>query len=147
MKTARMVATGLLWCLVPMIGPEAFAQEGGEAATEDAIRREGISGIIVDDTATFIGRQFYDAFARAWSDQGLADKRNLSVREQPTAISGSRVWVEHNRRKLFEVFLPPIRADIEATARRAATSVAQRFKAMDIERLLYQNPDLAPAEF
>jgi curli production assembly/transport component CsgE len=129
---------------------ESAPLEEGEAETgpvdESAIRHDGIAGLIVDDTVTFIGRQFYDTFAIAWLDQGMGDDYNLSIHEQPTAISGSRVWVEHNRTKLFEVFLPPTRANIEATATAAAGIVAQRFKAMALERALFADPDLAPDE-
>ena len=137
----------LLCMLFPAFWSNALAQAGPEAVAEETIRGEGISGLIVDDTVTFIGRQFYDAFASAWLDQGIADGRNLSVHEQPTARSGSRVWIEHNRQNLFQVFLPPIRANIEDTARRAAASVARRFKTLEVERALSRNPDLAPDEF
>ena len=129
------------------ISSDAAAQGGAEAVTEESIRHDGISGLVVDNTATFIGRQFYDAFAVAWLDQGIADAQNLSVHEQPTARSGSRVWIEYNRQTLFLVFLPPIRANIEETAGQAAAAVARRFKTLEIERALFQNPDLAPDEF
>lgn len=143
----RASTIGLLCFLFPVICSDALAQEGGDAVTEEAIRGDGVSGLMVDDTVTFIGRQFYDAFAFAWLDQGIDDGRNLSVREQPTARSGSRVWVEYNRQNLFQVFLPPIRANIEDTAARAAAVVARRFKTLEVERALLQNPDLAPDEF
>jgi curli production assembly/transport component CsgE len=113
---------------------------------EETIRHDGISGLIVDDTVTFVGREFYDAFAIAWLDYGLGDRYNLSIHELPTAASGSRVWVEYNRKTLFQVFLPPTRANIEATARTAAEQVARRFKTMELERALFTDPDLAPDE-
>jgi curli production assembly/transport component CsgE len=144
--TFRILTIGVLCFSVLPMGQEVLAQEETGEVTEESIRRDGLQGVIVDDTATFIGRQFYDAFAVAWLDQG-AGEQNLSVHEQPTAHSGSRIWIEHNRRTLFQVFLSPIRADIEATADRAAASVAQRFKALELERTLFKNPDLAPDEF
>ena len=147
MTAVHASTASLLFFLVPAICSDAVAQDGAQAGTEEAIRHEGISGLIVDNTVTFIGRQFYDAFALAWLDQGVADGQNLSVHEQPTAKSGSRVWVEYNRQKLFQVFLPPIRANIEETAGRAAASVARRFKTLEVERALFRNPDLAPDEF
>jgi curli production assembly/transport component CsgE len=122
------------------------AEDDGVAVTP-RVPQEGITGLIVDDTVTFIGRQFYDAFAVAWLDQNVAGAENLSVHERPTAQSGSRVWVEHRRERLFQVFLPPTRANIEDTAKRAAVLVARRFKAMQIERALVRDPDLAPDEF
>ena len=121
--------------------------EGTGPADETEIRHDGIRGVIVDDTMTFIGRQFYDAFAIAWLDQGVGDDYSLSIHEQPTAASGSRVWVEHDRRKLFEVFLAPIRANIVTRATAAAGIVAERFRVMELEKARYTDPDLAPDEF
>jgi hypothetical protein len=62
-------------------------------------------------------------------------------------LSGSRVWVEYNHQSLFQIFLPPTRADIVDKANRAASLVARRFKTLEIERALLRNPDLAPDEF
>ena len=147
MKTARILTIGLAWALVVAMDFEVSAAEEGAAAVEEAIRDDGITGLMVDNTVTFIGREFYAAFALAWLGQGATTDKNLSVHEQPTARSGSRVWVEYNRRTLFQVFLSPTLANIEATARQAAASVAERFKIMEVERALMKNPDLAPDEF
>jgi curli production assembly/transport component CsgE len=133
--------------LALLVAPDGIAQQPAEVATEEAIRQQGIGGLIVDATVTFIGRQFYDAFAIAWMDQEVADGQNLSVHERPTAASGSRIRVEHNRQTLFEAFLSPTRANIESTARQAAAIVARRFKALELERILFDDPDLAPDEF
>ena len=148
MKTARILTIGLAWALVVAMDFEVSAAEEGAAAVEEAIRDDGNTGLMVDNTVTFIGREFYAAFALAWLGQGGATTdKNLSVHEQPTARSGSRVWVEYNRQTLFQVFLSPTLANIEATARQAAASVAERFKIMEVERALMKNPDLAPDEF
>lgn len=122
--------------------------EGDAAPAEEALIQDfAIRGLVVDDTATFIGREFYDAFATAWLDQGMGDAYNLSVHEQPTAVSGSRVWVQYKRETLFEVRLPPVRANIQANAQEAARSAARRLKTLEIERALFPEPDLAPDEF
>lgn len=117
------------------------------ARIEARVMNEDISGLVIDNTVTFIGRDFYHYFSRYWSNQGLMENYNLTVREQPTARYGSRVGVEWNRRIVFQVFLPPTRANIEASAKAAAQSIAQRFKAMEVQRLLFIDPDLAPDEF
>ncbi|MEN8132187.1 MAG: CsgE family curli-type amyloid fiber assembly protein [Pseudomonadota bacterium] len=135
--------------IIVIICTPAMAQKdnGAEAnVDEEKIQDDGIKGLIVDNTVTFIGRDFYDAFALAWLDQRVGDIDNLSINERPTARSGSRVWVEYNRQSLFQVFLSPVRANIEATARNAASSVARRVEELSIERLLFKNPDLAPDE-
>lgn len=135
----------MILCM-PAMSREDGGANGKGGVDEEKMQNEGISGLIVDNTVTFIGRDFYDAFALAWLDQRVGDIGNLSINERPTARSGSRVWVESNGRSLFQVFLSPVRANIETTARKAAKSVARRVEELKIERLLFKNPDLAPDE-
>ena len=146
-RTLRMFFLLIVMILcTPAMSREDAGASGKEAVDEEKMRNEGIRGLIVDNTVTFIGRDFYDAFALAWLDQRVGDIDNLSINERPTARSGSRVWVESNGRSLFQVFLSPVRANIETTARKAARSVARRVEELKIERLLFKNPDLAPDE-
>jgi curli production assembly/transport component CsgE len=121
--------------------------EEREVQAESNVLKEGINGLIIDNTVTVIGREFYHHFSRYWTEQGLLTDYNLTVREQPTARFGSRIEVEWNRMRLFQVFLPPTRSNIEVSARRAAQAIAQHFKMMEIQKLLFVNPDLAPDEF
>ena len=107
---------------------------------------DGINGLVIDNTVTFIGREFYHHFSRFWSDQGMMDDYILTVREQPTARFGSRVGVEWNRKILFQVFLTPTRSNIERSAKIAAQTIAEHFKIIEIQKLFFVNPDLAPDE-
>ena len=128
-------------------GPVTSAElDQGMDIDESGIESEVISGIIVDDTVTIIGRRFYEAFSLAWPDYKAGSRENLSIHEQPTARSGSRIWIEHNRVKLFEAFLSPAVAKIEATVRIAAQQVAEKLEEQQVEQLLFKNPDLGPDE-
>jgi curli production assembly/transport component CsgE len=121
--------------------------EGSRTEDKSKNIREGINGLIIDNTMTVIGRDFYQYFSRYWVDQELSDDYNLTVREQPTARFGSRIVVEWNRLNLFQVFLPPTRSNIEISAKQAVQVISQRFKVIEIQKLLFVNPDLAPEEF
>lgn len=147
-KTMMNIRTKIFACfLVLFVGNKIFAQEQDQSSNESGeISQEGVSGLIVDNTRTFMGRQFYDVFATAWSDQGVADGKNLSVHEQPTAVSGTRIWVEYNQQALFQTFLSPTRARIDAAAKQAAALVAQRFRALELLRLA-NDPDMGSDEF
>lgn len=147
-KTMMNIRAKIFACfLVLFVGNNTFAQEQNQSSSESGeISQEGISGLIVDNTRTFMGRQFYDVFAIAWSDQGVADGKNLSVHEQPTAVSGTRIWVEYNQQTLFQTFLSPTRARIDAAAKQAAALVAQRFRALELLRLA-NDPDMGSDEF
>lgn len=117
------------------------------------VEDDGIEGLLVDNTVTFIGRTFYENFAIAWLDElELLGRRpgehgNFSIHERPTARTGSQIWIEYDRQRLFQVFLSPVRARIQATARGAAAVVARRFETLELQDLLFGNPDLAPDEF
>jgi curli production assembly/transport component CsgE len=121
--------------------------EGSATENNSSSAEEGINGLIIDNTLTIIGRDFYEYFSRYWSDQGLMDNYNLAVCEQPTARFGSRITVEWYGRELFQVFLTPTRSNIELSAKQAALAISRYFKMVEIQKLLFFNPDLAPDEF
>lgn len=147
-KTMTGIRAKIFACvLMPFMGTDALAQEQEQSFNESGeIRQEGVSGLIVDNTRTFMGRQFYDVFATTWSDQGVADGKNISVHEQPTALSGTRIWVEYNQQTLFQTFLSPARARIDAAAKQAAAQVAQQLRTLELLRLV-NDPDMGPDEF
>jgi curli production assembly/transport component CsgE len=137
-------------CLLHLPGVSAGVghNEAANDSDEEAILQdEGIRGLIVDNTVTMIGKKFYEAFALDWLDQKIGDIDNLAIGERPTARSGSRVWVEYNRRVLFEVSLSPVMANIETTARIAASKVGRRIQEFEIRKALIKNSDLAGDEF
>ncbi|MEN8177686.1 MAG: CsgE family curli-type amyloid fiber assembly protein [Pseudomonadota bacterium] len=140
----------VIWLLCLGQGPAFAANIDQEIETNDrgeiGLEDEGISGIIVDNTVTIIGRRFYDAFSIAWPDYKVGKDENFSIHEQPTARSGSHIWIEHNRKRLFEVFLSPVMANIVDTSRSAAKSVSNRFETLQHERMLFSDPDLAADE-
>lgn len=140
----------LFICLFVMHGPSVSAgdEKNVESSNEDSkttLEDEGITGLIIDNTKTFIGRQFYQEFSQYWLAYQVTE--NVSIHERPTARSGSQIWVEYNRQRLFDQFLTPVFANIQVTAREAAKSVSRRLKTLQIEKILFPNPDLAPDEF
>jgi hypothetical protein len=83
----------------------------------------------------------------AWLDYQVDGDQNFSIHELPTAKSGSRIWVEYNREKLYQVFLSPVMSNIQRSAKAAAKAVADRYETRLIEKALFVNPDLAADEF
>ncbi|MDJ0808056.1 MAG: curli production assembly/transport protein CsgE [Gammaproteobacteria bacterium] len=139
------------WLMLLGVGSVCAMEVAGDMETngvaeEAALEDEGIRGVIIDNTMTIIGRRFYDAFSIAWPDYGVGKDENFSIHEQPTARSGSRIWIEHNRQKLYQVFLSPVQANTRDTVRKAAKKVSERFEKMQLERALFINPDLAADE-
>ena len=147
MRTLYVIPFLLAVEMSPIYSSGAWGQGETTPLPESEVLGEGIEGIIIDHTITFIGREFYIDFAQAWSEVGLGrNGYNLTVREQPTSVSGSRVWVEFNRRNMFETFLSPATVTTEEAAEVAAKSIAKKLRDLEIQKHLFVDPDLAPDE-
>ena len=144
---ALAICLGLLVLSGALYAQADRSVDENELIDDSSIEDEGIKGVIVDNTVTIIGRRFYDAFSMIWLDYQVGGDENFSIHELPTATSGSKIWVEYNREKLYEVFLSPVMSNIKRSARAAAKAVADRYETRMVEKALFVNPDLAPDEF
>src|SRR5712691_8867327 len=89
--------------------------ESNEALVETPLDESQVSGIIVDQTMTQIGRAFMQGFQKAWRDfNGKSQSLNVAVYERPTARYGSLVWVEQNFVRVYQTFLFPGRGNPDA---------------------------------
>ena len=122
-------------------GPLVETPLEGDLADEDTVK-----GVIVDQTITHFGRDFAVFFGMSWRDQPGYEKYTLTVRERPSARWGSRIWIEQNNRVIYSTWLRPQRANIKATAERAAGQVAQRLTDEELGRVFAREPDLGPSE-
>jgi curli production assembly/transport component CsgE len=108
--------------------------------------QESLVGIVTDQVVTLIGQNFYGYFVAAWRELPLASRYNISIHEKPSARWGSLVWIEFERRHLFEAFLSPTRSNVKLAAERAANVAYQNMVRTDIERLLFRDQDLGSDE-
>ncbi|HYE95697.1 MAG TPA: CsgE family curli-type amyloid fiber assembly protein [Rubricoccaceae bacterium] len=106
--------------LVPIPAPPTVP----DSTTEGVSRRE-IDGLVVDETITRLGRDFYDVFFRVWAAPQGATNFTVTVQEQPLPNIGTLVTVRANDEITFQTRLQP-RADvIEAAAQQAAFLTAR----------------------
>ena len=101
-----------------------------DSADTDAERRlipqsYGITGLVVDETRTTIGRDFYDVFYEAWQAPEGSVNYTVVVEEQPVPSLGTRVIVRINDDVAFDTRLQP-RYDQVREAALIAVSYAQR---------------------
>ena len=63
-----------------------------------------IEGIVVDATATKIGRDFYDSFFSKWNPESELPNLSITISERPLPNRGSQVIVsiEDNLREVFK---------------------------------------------
>lgn len=148
---SRGLAT--LLCLAgAMLGAPTSAQEvlpqSGEKSTP--LDRQSLDsaydGVIVNQTVTLVGHDFYRAFVAAWRDKPNAERYTLTIVERPTARLGSQIWVEFLRRRVFQAMLPPARARVTGFAEAAVDATYQAVVQSEVQRLLFRDPDLGPEE-
>lgn len=93
---------------------------------EEAIRSSAdleVDGLIVDETITKIGRDFYDVFHRQWEAPPSAKNFTILIKERPTRGNGALIQVALNDELLFEQQLQPRFDVIEETASYVATGL------------------------
>ena len=110
------------------------------------VLQELYAGVVVDQTVTVLGHEFYQHFVALWRDMEMASRYAISVHERPTARWGSQIWIEYAQRRVFQVFMPPARANVKAVSERAAEVAFRNVVDTEVQRLLFREPDLGPDE-
>lgn len=82
-----------------------------------------VDGLIVDETITKIGRDFYDVFHRQWEAPPSAKNFTILIKERPTRGNGALIQVALNDELLFEQQLQPRYDVIEEVATYVATGL------------------------
>ncbi|WP_038177411.1 MULTISPECIES: curli production assembly/transport protein CsgE [Vibrio] len=118
-----------------------------ESKTDAYILENEVDGLIIDRTMTRLGDDFYFFFSQYLNERHGSLKENLTVKERPTALSGSIISVLHRERVIYRTALSPGRKQAENKAKaamNAVTSYLIRWKA----QLSYQDTfDLERDEF
>ena len=104
------------------------------------------AGVVVNQTLTMVGQDFYQHFVTAWRDKPLSERYTLSVHERPSARLGSQIWVEYANRRVFQTFLPPTRVRTKEAGLDAVEVAYQSIVDTDVANLFFRDPDLGPDE-
>lgn len=90
--------------------------------------RMEIDGLVVDETATKVGRDFYEVFYGAWEiPPGIAGY-TIRIQEQPSPGLGTRVLLLLDDEPLLQLQLQPRFDEVEELAQRAAAYVAEELQ-------------------
>lgn len=112
-----------------------------------APRSSDYGGVIVDQTITVIGQEFYKNFAMLWHEKANTERYALAIRERPSARQGSRIFIEMGQRRIFQAQLPSNRANVQALSEQAANAAYDNVVDADLQKLLLRDPDLAADEY
>ncbi|MEP0547076.1 MAG: CsgE family curli-type amyloid fiber assembly protein [Rhodothermales bacterium] len=96
----------------PTVPVPSTSEAPADSADTDAEQRlipqsYGITGLVVDETRTTIGRDFYDTFYEAWTSPEGSVNYTVVVEEQPVPGRGTRVLVRLNDEVAFDTRLQP----------------------------------------
>ncbi|WP_241906472.1 curli production assembly/transport protein CsgE [Shewanella sp. 10N.286.51.B7] len=120
--------------------------------TSDSIPKDEtdlIDGLILNRAMTRLGHRFYRQFVGAYRDIGGITKHSgITIIEQATARSGSKMLIQQNRKTIFVTFVSPISRNLDDQANYAAKRVNTLIKQENERALLgaFLDPDLAPDE-
>ncbi len=95
---------------------EEAGQVGGR---QDGLQRMEIDGLVVDETQTRLGLDFYTEFFAFWQAPEGAINYTVTIQEQPMPNLGTRVMVSVNDEIAFQAQLQPRQEMIEAASRQA----------------------------
>ncbi|MEI8596019.1 CsgE family curli-type amyloid fiber assembly protein [Photobacterium sp. Hal280] len=106
----------------------------------DSLRE--INGVVVDRTMTKLGEDFYSLFSQKLDDQIEELKENLTVKERPTALSGSIITIFHRQNIIYRTALSPGRQTVEDKTDQAVSAVKNYVLRWRIERYLKDTFDV-----
>lgn len=118
--------------------------------TPPKVETDLIDGLILSRAMTRFGHRFYRQFVADYRDIGGVTRHSgLTVVEQATARSGSKISILHNRKPIYITVVSPASRNIDEQAMSAAKYVNQKLKQHQKQASWAQflDPDLAPDEF
>ncbi|UXI02656.1 curli production assembly/transport protein CsgE [Photobacterium sp. TY1-4] len=145
MRWTELVLSVLLLSALPATAqddqpPLENGQPLEQNGTLDDLRE--ISGAVIDQTMTRLGEDFYSLFAQKLSDEFDDLEENLTIKERPTALSGSIISVLHRRKAIYRTALSPGRDQVEAKVDEAIKVVRSYVTRWRIERYLQDTFDV-----
>ncbi len=131
---------------VAQVVAEPQALSSSDTQTERRALQEMYGGVVVNQTVTVAGQDFYQQFVAGWRDRALSERYAISIHERPSARWGARIWIEYAQRRIFQAQLPTGRAGIRALSDQAVEIAYQQVTDIDVERLLFRDADLGADE-
>ena len=99
-----------------------------------------IDGLLVDDTKTKSGKDFYDLFYNGWEAPSAAKNYSITISEKPFRLTSTQVVVSINDNPVYQSILQP-RLDIIEALAEEALSTTQNYLANYEEMLKLLNGD------
>lgn len=129
----------------------AVAQAAGGTTTDGvngvrSLPADDYGGMVINQTVTIVGRDFYRHFIDAWRDLPLTERYSVSIQERPSVRWGSRIVIEYAQRGVYQTFLSPRRDNLREKGLEAAQVAHRNAIDTEVQRLFFRNPDLGRDE-
>lgn len=111
-------------------------QEEAQAKAEQQIFLE-LDGLVMDETRSKIGRDFYNIFYQQWEAPPNSNNYTITISEKPTPTLGSLISVSVNDQQVFEYRLQPRYEIIEQVAKYAVRVTYAYMKDNKHEYIIY----------
>lgn len=123
----------LSWLCVGLFAVSPYIVEAVEVLKEESDDTFlGISGLVVDETRTVIGRNFFETLSARWSSLS-SSSQNIIVRELADPRFGSVISVSVEDQLIFRRLMPPRLGEVETAVEMAIGNLRQTFS--DQERV------------
>jgi curli production assembly/transport component CsgE len=123
----------------------APADEKNSRTTRN-VQRDPYAGVVVNQTITVAGQNFYQAFVTYWRDKEMSERFAISIHERPSVRWGTQVWIEYAQKPVFQAALPSSVANIKALSEQAAEIAQQKVIDVEMDRLLFRESEFGPDE-
>jgi curli production assembly/transport component CsgE len=127
-------------------GPGLVASSDQPIRSDRKVQREAYGGVVVNQTITVAGYNFYQCFVTVWRDKEMSERYAISVHERPSVRWGTQVWIEYAQKRVFQAALPTSIANIRALSEQAAEVAQQKVVDVEVDRLLFREAEFGPDE-
>ena len=131
----HVVLSLLVTLLFVFLRGTVFAQTNPVSKSEPAVSNhysEGVSGVVVANTITPAGHQFYRLFALAWRERPESERYSLAVVESRARQRLSLVTLYYANQSLYSAILPTRFPALQALVDQSLEAVASRLLTIEL---------------
>lgn len=131
-------ADAVMTALDSLAAQSADSAQTGDGASPDPARSTiTIDGLVINETRTKIGNDFFDVYYSRWDPPENARNFTITIKEQPMPSLGTRVVVDLNGEPVFQARLQPRYEYIEQAALQAIRMTWRRLQHGQSRRQIY----------
>jgi len=127
----------VMMALDSLAAQAADSAETQNASPDPARSTITIDGLVVNETQTKIGNDFFDVFYSRWTPPEDARNFTITIKEQPMPSLGTRVVVNLNGEPTFQARLQPRYEYIERAALQAVRQTWRRLQRGETRQRIY----------